>query len=99
MSAEPASEPTTGPAPAGGALDLSRPFTRAAALGAGFDPRRRPKGFRRLFHGVYVSTAVEVTPLLRAEAVLLTVGEGAWASHATAARAWVSPSRRCRWST
>ncbi|MBO0842126.1 MAG: DUF559 domain-containing protein [Nocardioides sp.] len=73
-------------------LDPSRPFRRKDALAVGFDPRRRPKDFIRLFHGIYVSSAVELTPLLVAEAVVLSVDPlGSWASHSTAARVWGLP--------
>lgn len=73
-------------------IDPTRPFRRKHALASGFDPRRKRRDFRRLFHGIYVSSAVEVTPLLIAEAVVLSVDPlGAWASHATAARVWELP--------
>lgn len=73
-------------------VDPSRPFRRKDGLASGFDPRRKRKEYRRLFHGIYVSSAVEVTPLLIAEAVVLSVDPlGAWASHATAARVWGLP--------
>ena len=48
----------------------------------------RSKRYRRLFRGVYVSTAARITPLLMAEAGLLLAGVGAVASHHTAARVW-----------
>jgi len=58
----------------------------------GFDPLRNKRDYRRLFHGIYVARTVEVTPLLTAEAAVLTVDSlGAWASHATAARVWGLP--------
>lgn len=73
-------------------LDTTRPFRRKDALAVGFDPLRMRKDFVRLFHGIYVSSGVEVTPLLIAEAVVLSVDPlGAWASHATAARVWELP--------
>lgn len=69
-------------------LDTSRPFARANALASGItDKELRGPRYRKLLHGVYVASAVEVTPLLVAEAVLLGMPAHAWASHATAGRA------------
>lgn len=68
------------------ALDPLRPFTRADAISAGIASGLRTSAYKRLLHGIYISAAVEVTPLLKAEAALLPFGEKAWASHATAAR-------------
>jgi very-short-patch-repair endonuclease len=70
------------------AFDLRRPFTRAAALAAGVEPRLlRGSTFRRIFRGVYVDASVEDTPALRAEAALaLFPNSSAFASHATAGR-------------
>jgi very-short-patch-repair endonuclease len=69
-------------------LDTQRPFTRAAALDAGIDPRLlRSRRFRRIFRGVYVEAGVADTPLLRGQAALaLFRSVPAFASHATAAR-------------
>lgn len=67
-------------------LDTSQPFTRAAGLRAGLGKRLRSKAFRQVLHGIYLSAAVEVTPLVEARAALVPFGPRAWASHATAAR-------------
>ncbi|GAB3072647.1 hypothetical protein GCM10027053_42290 [Intrasporangium mesophilum] len=48
----------------------------------------RSRRYRRLFHGVYISAAAAVTPLITAEAALLVAGVGAVASHQSAARIW-----------
>ena len=72
----------------GDSLDLRRPFSRAAALQAGLEPRllRGPR-YRKIFRGVYVDATLEDTPLLRAQAALaLFPNSSAFASHATAAR-------------
>ncbi|EWT05951.1 hypothetical protein N864_01375 [Intrasporangium chromatireducens Q5-1] len=44
--------------------------------------------FRRLFHGVYVSSRTVLRPRLLARAALLLAGEGAVVSHHDAARLW-----------
>lgn len=69
-------------------LDTRRPFTRAAALAAGIEPRLlRGSRFRRIFRGVYVDADVPDTALLRGQAsVALFRSASAFASHATAAR-------------
>lgn len=73
-------------------VDPTRPFRRKDALASGFDPLRRRRDFHRLFQGIYVARTVVVTPLLVAEAAVLSVDPlGAWASHATAARVWELP--------
>lgn len=78
--------------PALQALDLARPFTRVAALAAGLSDRHlRSSRFQRLHTGVYVDSGTPLTPLLRAEAAVLTFAPDAFASHATAARVWRLP--------
>lgn len=73
-------------------VDPARPFRRKDALASGFDPLRKRRDFHRLFQGIYVARTVDVTPLLVAEAAVLSVDPlGAWASHATAARVWELP--------
>lgn len=67
-------------------FDPTRPFLRASAAATGSVKKLRTPAYRRLLHGIYVLAAVEVTPVLIAEAALLPFGEKAWASHATAAR-------------
>ena len=53
-------------------LDIRRPFTRADALAAGITPKLlRGSRFRRLSRGVYTSAEVPITPLVRAQAVLV----------------------------
>ena len=69
-------------------FDTRRPFTRAAAIAAGIDPRLlRGSRFRRIFRGVYVDAGVPDAPLVRGQAALaLFRSVPAFASHATAAR-------------
>ena len=68
-------------------LDLTRPFTRAAALQAGLTDRQLggPR-FRRLLHRVYVAADVTPSPDQRAAAALLLHGAHAVLSHTSAAR-------------
>ncbi len=66
-----------------------RPFTRAQADEAGISLRQlRGPNFRRIFHGIYISTAVMVTTQVRAVAALSIAPAGAHASHSTAALLW-----------
>lgn len=75
-----------------GRLDPTRPFTRAQALTGGLSPATLRGGrFRTLFRGVYVAAVTPVTPELWAAAGLLLLPEGAFASHATAARCYRAP--------
>ncbi|MBW8751538.1 MAG: DUF559 domain-containing protein [Propionibacteriales bacterium] len=69
-------------------FDTRRPFTRAAAVEAGIDPRLlRGSRLRRIFRGVYVERTVADSPLVRGQAALaLFRSVPAFASHATAAR-------------
>lgn len=68
-------------------FDSSQPFTHADAVAAGISPSRlRTRAYRRLFHGVYVDSSAVTTAHLRARAALKLFPDGAWASHATAAR-------------
>ena len=67
-------------------LDPRTPFTRAAGLRAGLGKRLRGRSYRQLLHGIYVSSAVEVTPLVEAQAALLRYADTSWASHISAAR-------------
>jgi very-short-patch-repair endonuclease len=65
----------------------NRPFTRQQALAAGFtDAQLRGKRFRQLFHGVYISAAATMTPLLWIVAALLASPLDAVISHQTALR-------------
>lgn len=69
------------------ALDTRRPFTRTAALRSGIRPRELGSpSYARVFTGIYLDAAVTLTPRLRVVAALLPFGEGAFASHASAAR-------------
>lgn len=69
------------------ALVLHHPFTRRQALEAGItDAQLRAKRFRQLFHGVYISTSVEMTLLLWLRAALLVSPADAIVSHVTALR-------------
>lgn len=74
-------------------FDPRRPFTRAAALANQLtDAKLRTKAYQRLFHGIYLCSSVQVTPAVRAQAALCAVGEGAYASHLTAAELWGIPT-------
>lgn len=74
-------------------FDPRRPFTRAAALANRLtDAKLRTKAYQRLFHGIYLCSSVQVTPAVRAQAALCAVGEGAYASHLTAAELWGIPT-------
>lgn len=68
-------------------LDPTRPFRRARGEKAGLSPKtlRGPR-FRAVFHGVYLSSEVILTPALRAEAALVPFPPTAFASHASAGR-------------
>lgn len=68
------------------AFDPMRPFLRAWAAANGSVKELRTPAYKRLLHGIYVASSVEVTPALIAEAALLPFDEKAWASHGTAAR-------------
>ncbi len=73
-------------------LDVRGPFTYAAAMAAGLRPAElRSKRFRRLFRGVYISAAVEASPLHRVQAALLIHPPLTFASHASAARVYDAP--------
>ncbi|HWJ08749.1 MAG TPA: hypothetical protein VNS46_05195 [Nocardioides sp.] len=73
-------------------LDVRRPFSRADALAAGLDAAvfRGPL-VQRLFRGVYLSADVPVTPHLRAQGAVVPFPDGAFASHASAARVHAVP--------
>lgn len=70
-------------------LDPSLPFTRAEARAAAISIRqlRGPK-YQRLFFNSYVSSAVAVTPVLRAKAALKVSPADSYASHLTAGEIW-----------
>lgn len=73
-------------------LDLTSPFTRAAARAAGITDRQLASSrYVRLHASSYVDATVPLTPALRARAALLPFAGGSWASHATAARVWGLP--------
>ncbi len=73
-------------------LDVRRPFTRADAVAAGIDLRMLAGSrFRRIFHGVYISSAVPDDPFVRAAAALCFHPNGAYASHLSAARLYNLP--------
>lgn len=68
-----------------------RPFTRADAVAAGITPKMlRGSRFRQIFTGVYVDATVPDHPLIRAQAAVLK-GDGAVASHTTAAKVYELP--------
>lgn len=70
-------------------LDSRKPFTRKSALALGM-----PLGellsdrYRRIFHGIYVASRVELTVEMRARAALLVASRGSYASHHTAIALW-----------
>jgi very-short-patch-repair endonuclease len=67
-------------------LDTKRRFTRSDAVAAGISPRRLGGSrFRRIFRGVYISSAVRPAHRERVTGALLLFPEGAWASHMSAA--------------
>lgn len=75
----------TSPAPET-AFDQRAPFTVADAIGAGLDHSRlRTAAWRRVFRGIYVSSDVRLTLMVRARAGLLLHPSAAHASHTTAA--------------
>ncbi|WP_176883499.1 DUF559 domain-containing protein [Nocardioides sp. YR527] len=88
MNASAGSEPVPGvDKSAGVPFDPLHPFTRKQGLAAGITPNRlRGPGFVRLHTGVFAAADVALTPLIRAEAALMTYADSAFASHATAAR-------------
>lgn len=67
-------------------LDLSRPFTRAAATrhGISYGELRGPR-FRTVFRGIYVTAGVAVDTEIRARAAVLLHPWSAFLSHETAA--------------
>lgn len=72
---------------AGSSLDVTRPFSRARALAGGLTLKElRRVGYRTVFTGVYLSSAVELTPELRARAALVPFPEDAMLSRSSAAR-------------
>lgn len=73
-------------------IDTTRPFRRAEAIAAGISPRvlDGPR-YRRIFQGVYIDSAVLLTPELRVEAALLPFQPTAFASHTSAARLYGVP--------
>ncbi|MGH8967637.1 MAG: hypothetical protein ACRDXB_20240, partial [Actinomycetes bacterium] len=73
-------------------IDLRRPFTRAAALRAGVNPRAlRGPNFRTIFRGVYIHSSVPPHPFHRIAAALLIHPSGAVISHLSGARLYALP--------
>jgi hypothetical protein len=72
-------------------IDIHAPFTRAAALAAGFDPAQAPRRYVRIFAGVYVAAGARIDPVMRVRAALSLFGPGAFASHVSAARVYGVP--------
>jgi very-short-patch-repair endonuclease len=73
-------------------FDPRTPFRRRTALAAGVTPKQlRGPAYRVVLPGAYVAASTVVTPLVRARAALLPYGGVAWASHASAARAYDLP--------
>lgn len=79
--------------PEGAPLDIRMPFTRAQALAAGItDHQLHTHDYQTLLRGIYISTTIRVTPVVRARAALLSVNAPeANVSHATAARLYGIP--------
>jgi len=70
-------------------LDLRRPFGRADARRAGIPVKQlKSAQFRKLFHDVYISADVPLTPMVLAAAILDISPVGSYASHHSAARIW-----------
>jgi hypothetical protein len=62
-------------------------FRKSDGLAAGLtESELRGPRFRAVFHGVYLSADVTLSPALRAKAALCPFPDSAWASHASAAR-------------
>lgn len=73
------------------ALDRNHPFTRAEAVRAGMKlSELLGPNHVRLLHGVYLSSAVPITPRIRALAALRISDAGSWVSHHTAGALWGS---------
>lgn len=73
-------------APAKGTLRLDIPFRRRDALRVGItDEALNGPRYRRLLHGIYVSSAVEITPTIRVLAAMRTTTQPCFATHHTAA--------------
>jgi hypothetical protein len=70
-------------------IDTGKPFRRRDAVAGGVAAwRLATPAYRKLFHGVYVDSAVVVTPALRAKAALLVAPAASHVSHQTAAEIW-----------
>jgi hypothetical protein len=71
------------------ALDATSPFIRQLALQRGLsDADLRSWRYQRIFHGIYISSSVQVTTKVRAAAALTVSPPGSFASHHTAVRLW-----------
>ena len=70
-------------------LNTRVPFTRKAALAAKLTVSElaSPR-FTKIFHGIYISSDVEVAVAVRARAALLVAPEGSYVSHDTAVQLW-----------
>lgn len=70
-------------------FDSTQPFTTATAIEEGVGRRRlRTAEFRPIFHGVYISSLIPDTLVVRCKAALLVAPEHAVISHESAARLW-----------
>lgn len=73
----------------GAELDMRTPFNRADARRAGIPVKQlTTKRFRKLFHDLYVSADLAITPAVLAAAALRISPLGSHASHFTAAQIW-----------
>lgn len=70
-------------------LDTTQPFTRRVATKAGIGVSHLVgRNYRRLFHGIYIGSQVQVNLAVRARAALLIARPGSYVSHHTAAVLW-----------
>lgn len=75
--------------PRGSSLDITQPFTVAQAVDEGWTRYAlRTNRFRPVIHGVYISSAIPDTLVVRAKAAILVAPEYAVVSHESAARLW-----------
>ena len=70
-------------------FDPKHPFTRGEAFAAGIGiSELLGRRYQRVFHGLYVTSSIKATPLVRSTAGLRVMGEGAHVSHDTAVMLW-----------
>ncbi|MDO5502905.1 MAG: DUF559 domain-containing protein [Actinomycetia bacterium] len=75
--------------PQGSSLDITQPFTVAQAVDEGWTRYAlRTEQFRPVIHGVYISSSIPDTLVVRAKAAVLIAPPYAVVSHESAARLW-----------